>query len=284
MTVTDVDVRDLDALEVEPVTVTPWHTRAWSAMWPPLLALVVLIGLWELVFLAKLKPPALLPAPVDVWRTARDEISSANLLHAVWGSVHRGVLGFLVSIVIATPLGVLLARVRLLRRCLHPIISGLQVLPSVAWVPAAIIWFGLKPSTIYFVVLMGAIPSITNATVSGLDQVPPLFTRVGTVLGARGLTMARLVLLPAALPTYLGGLKQGWAFAWRSLMAAELITQSPQLGKGLGQLLNQGQELSDETIVLTAIIAILVVGIVIELGVFGPIERRILRTRGLARS
>jgi NitT/TauT family transport system permease protein len=160
-------------------------------------------------------------------------------------------------------------------------VSGLQSLPSVAWVPAAIIFFGLGETAIYAVVLLGAVPSIANGMVSGVDQVPPLLTRVGRVLGARGIAAARHVLLPAALPGYVAGLRQGWAFSWRSLMAAELIVSSPKLGEGLGQLLDQGRLLSDMTLVFAGIIGILVVGIVIELCVFAPVERSVLRRRGL---
>ena len=283
MAITDVglDVRDLDALERDAVATPPLAGRLWSGIWPPVLALIALIVVWELVYLAHVKPHSLLPSPADVASSLRQHAANGELWRDLWGSTHRAVLGFLVALAIGTPLGALLGRVKLLRRMFQPIVSGLQSLPSVAWVPAAVIWFGLSPSTIYFVVLMGAIPSVTNGTIAGLDQVPPLFTRVGTVLGARGLTMARLVLLPAALPTYIGGLRQGWAFAWRSLMAAELIAYSARLGGGLGQLLNQGQELVDESTVLGAILMILVVGIVIELGVFAPVERRVLHNRGL---
>jgi NitT/TauT family transport system permease protein len=281
MAVTEVDVRDLDALERDAVVEKPLAARLWGASWPLLLAVVFIVAAWQLVYLAKVKPATLLPSPRDVASELGTLASNGTLWRDLWGSTHRAVLGFLIALAIGTPLGVLLGRVRLLRRMFQPIISGLQSLPSVAWVPAAVIWFGLSPSTIYFVVLMGAIPSITNGTITGLDQVPPLFTRVGTVLGAKGLTMARLVLLPAALPTYIGGLRQGWAFAWRSLMAAELIAYSARLGGGLGQLLNEGQNLLDESMVLAAILTILVVGIVIELGVFAPVERRVLRNRGL---
>ncbi|KWX09388.1 sulfate ABC transporter permease, partial [Carbonactinospora thermoautotrophica] len=174
------------------------------------------------------------------------------------------------------------ARFRTLRTAIGPVLSGLQSLPSVAWVPAAIIWFGLSDATIYTVVLLGAVPSIANGLVAGLDQVPPLFLRVGRTLGARGLASVRHVLLPAALPGYVAGLKQGWAFSWRSLMAAELIAISPDLGPGLGQLLEVGRELSDMSLVVAAILLILLVGIGIELFVFAPVERRILHGRGLA--
>ena len=143
---------------------------------------------------------------------------------------------------------------RWLRAAIGPIVSGLQSLPSVAWVPAAIIWFGLSNAAIYAVVLLGAVPSIANGLLGGMKQVPPLFDRVGRVLGLSTLARTRYVLLPAALPGYLGGLRQGWAFAWRSLMAAELITYSPDLGQGLGQLLDVGRELSQMSLVITAIV------------------------------
>ncbi len=150
-----------------------------------------------------------------------------------------------------------------------------------AWVPAAILWFGLTPSAIYFVVLMGSVPSIANGLVSGIDQIPPLLPRVGQALGAGRLSSARHILLPAALPGYLAGLKQGWAFSWRSLMAAEIIATSPQLGLGLGQFLHNGQSLNDISMVIAAIFLILLVGIGIELLLFRPLERAVLRARGL---
>ncbi len=173
------------------------------------------------------------------------------------------------------------AWVRPLRRAVGPIVSGLQVLPSVAWVPAAIIWFGLSDATVYFVILMGAIPSIVNGLISGVDQVPPQLRRVGTVLGAGAFAQATRIVLPAALPGYLAGLKQGWAFSWRSLMAAEIIAMGGTIGFGLGAMLQQNRELADLAGVLATIILILAIGILVELVVFGPVERRMLRRRGL---
>jgi NitT/TauT family transport system permease protein len=163
-------------------------------------------------------------------------------------------------------------------------VSGLQSLPSVAWVPAAILWFGLNDRAIYWVVLMGAVPSIANGLVSGLDQVPPILPRVGKALGASRLGGIRYILLPAALPGFLGGLKQGWAFSWRSLMAAELIATSPELGEGLGQYLQNGMSLSDISLVFAGVLLIFVVGVGIELLVFRPLENSVLRARGLTRA
>jgi NitT/TauT family transport system permease protein len=271
----------LDALERHDVARTSRGRRILSAGWPPLVAVGLLLLVWELVYRAGVKPTYALPSPADVGQVVLDQLRDGTLLEAVGTSVERGGLGFLVALAIGTPLGLLVGRVRVVRRGIGPILSGLQSLPSVAWVPAAIIFFGLGEAAIYAVVLLGAVPSIANGMVSGIDQVPPLYLRVGRVLGARGLTSARYVLLPAVLPAYLGGLRQGWAFSWRSLMAAELIVSSPELGLGLGQLLDRGRLLSDMSLVFAGILGILVVGIAVELCLFAPLEKRVLRRRGL---
>lgn len=271
----------LDALETQKVQRPSRLRTSWAAIWPPVLFLLLLLVVWQVLYDAHIAKPYKLPSPHAVLDSFREHWSSGDLQEAVWNSVRRGGLGFLASLAIGTPLGLVVGRVKPIRRAVGPILSGLQSLPSVAWVPAAILWFGLGDGTIYFVVLFGAVPSIANGMISGLDQVPPLFIRVGRVLGARGLASARYVLLPAALPGYVGGLRQGWAFSWRSLMAAELIGRSPELGLGVGQLLDQSRQISDIAGVIAAIFTILVIGIAIELCLFAPLERRVLRRRGL---
>jgi NitT/TauT family transport system permease protein len=248
---------------------------------PPLVFLAVLVGVWQLAVLAGIKPAYALPPPARVWATFTGTVVDGRAGEAIWTSLSRGASGFALSLLIGTVLGLAMWWSRWLRAAIGPIVSGLQSLPSVAWVPAAIIWFGLTNAAIYTVVLLGAVPSIANGLLSGMKQVPPLFDRVGRVLGLSALARTRYVLLPAALPGYLGGLRQGWAFAWRSLMAAELITYSPALGQGLGQLLNMGRELSQMSLVITSITLILVVGVAIELLIFAPLERRVLSRRGL---
>jgi NitT/TauT family transport system permease protein len=227
-------------------------------------------------------PEYKLPAPASVWEVIWERIETGQAPQILWTSVHRAVLGFLAAVLIATPLGLLVAKVRIVRAAIGPLLSGLQSLPSVAWVPAAVLWFGLTDWAMYMVVLLGSVPSIANGLVAGIDQIPPILPRVGRVLGAGRLANARHILLPAALPGYLAGLKQGWAFSWRSLMAAELIAVSPQLGLGLGAFLNQGRALSDMPMVMAAIFLILLVGIGIELLAFRPVERSVLRARGLS--
>lgn len=248
---------------------------------PPIVLLLVLLVVWQLYISVAGPRPDKAPSPAAVLAALGDAWGSGRLQQAVLTSLERGGLGFLIAIAIGTPLGLALAEWKLLRRAAGPLISGLTVLPSVAWVPAAIIWFGLTDATAYFVILMGAIPSIVNGLLSGIDQVPPQLRRVGTVLGASRWQLATAVVLPASLPGYVAGLKQGWAFSWRSLMAAEIITMGGSMGFGLGTLLNQSRELADLASVLGTIILILTIGIVIELVVFGPLERRMLRNRGL---
>ncbi len=273
--------RGLDVLTTAGPARTSRRRRLLGRALPPLAAVGLALLVWQLVFWAEIKPAYTFPSPAMVWTALADEWASGALPRAIWLSVSRALLGFAASVAIGTPLGLLVARVRPLRTAIGPILSGLQSLPSVAWVPAGIIWFGLSPATIYFVVLLGAVPSIANGTISGVDQVPPLYHRVGRVLGARGLRAAWHIVLPAALPGYLGGLKQGWAFAWRSLMAAELITQAPRLGTGLGQLLDAGRQLADISLVFGMILAILAVGVAIDQLLFSPLERGVLRRRGL---
>jgi NitT/TauT family transport system permease protein len=276
-------VAGLDALDSVPqLPPRPGLGRVFvRSVLPPVVFLAALVGVWQMAYLAELKPPYALPSPADVAETFWTTVQDGRAAEAVWTSLSRGAVGFAMSLVIGTLLGLAMWWSTWLRRAIGPIVSGLQSLPSVAWVPAAIIWFGLTDAAIYTVVLLGAVPSIANGLITGMKQVPPLFDRVGRVLGLSALGRIRYVLLPAALPGYLGGLRQGWAFAWRSLMAAELITYAPQLGQGLGQLLNIGRELSQMSLVITSITLILFVGVAIELLIFAPLERRVLNRRGL---
>jgi NitT/TauT family transport system permease protein len=272
----------LDALEVTEKGRTPFRQTFVRKILPPITAVVVVLVLWQaLITFHVVDDPTKLPSPADVGGEFKDAWLQGTLLGFIWTSVSRGLLGFLFALAIGTPLGLLVARVKFVRAAIGPVLSGLQSLPSVAWVPPAVIWLGLDNSMMYAVILLGAVPSIANGLVSGVDQVPPLFLRAGRTMGATGLRGAWHIVLPAALPGYLAGLKQGWAFSWRSLMAAEIIASSPDLGVGLGALLENGRNASSMSMVFQAIILILFVGIAIDLLIFSPLERWVLRSRGL---
>lgn len=271
----------LDALDAVQVRRTSAREVVLNKVLPPFVAVVLVVLVWQLLVWAKVTDDYKLPPPSAVWNSLTDMWVQGTLLEVVWTSVSRGLLGFLMAVAIGTPLGLLVARVKLVRAAIGPILSGLQSLPSVAWVAPAIIWLGLDDKTMYAVILLGAVPSVANGLVSGVDQVPPLFLRAGRTIGATGLRGTWHIVLPAALPGYLAGLKQGWAFSWRSLMAAEIIASSPDLGLGLGQLLENGRNNFDMPGIFLAILLILFVGIAIDLLIFSPLERRVLRSRGL---
>ncbi|GAB3168829.1 ABC transporter permease [Streptomyces incanus] len=272
----------LDALETRQQARRPWRQTFVQKILPPVLAVALVVAVWQaLVSFKIVDDPSKLPSPGAVWSVVQDAWLKGELLGYIWTSVSRGLLGFFFALLIGTPLGLLVARVKFVRAALGPILSGLQSLPSVAWVPPAVIWLGLNNQMMYAVILLGAVPSIANGLVSGVDQVPPLFLRAGRTLGATGLKGTWHIVLPAALPGYVAGLKQGWAFSWRSLMAAEIIASFPDLGIGLGQLLENGRNASDMAMVFEAILLILTVGIAIDLLIFSPLERWVLRSRGL---
>ncbi|MEU2157308.1 ABC transporter permease [Streptomyces sp. NPDC019396] len=271
----------LDALDTVQAHRTPVRQVLVGKVLPPTVAVALVLVVWQLLVTLKVTDDYKLPPPSAVWDSVSGMWLQGTLLEVIWTSVSRGLLGFLLALAIGTPLGLLVARVRFVRAAIGPILSGLQSLPSVAWVPPAVIWLGLNDSMMFTVILLGAVPSIANGLVSGVDQVPPLFLRAGRTLGATGLKGTWHIVMPAALPGYLAGLKQGWAFSWRSLMAAEIIASSPELGLGLGQLLENGRNNFDMPGVFLAIILILIVGIAIDLLVFSPLERWVLRSRGL---
>lgn len=252
-----------------------------SGVLPPVIFLIVVLAGWQLYCMVANPRPDLYPSVLDVIEAFGLAWDSGQMQRALVTSLSRGALGFLLAVAIGTVLGIVLAEISWLRRAIGPVISGLQVLPSVAWVPAAILWFGLSDATVFFVILMGAVPSVVNGVIDGLKRVPEDVRRAGIVMGANRWEMATRILFPAALPGYISGLKQGWAFAWRSLMAAEIIATGGSLGFGLGSLLQQNRELADLAGVLATVLTILAMGILIELAGFGPAERRILRRRGL---
>lgn len=252
-----------------------------ASLLAPVGALALVALLWQCLVWTHVKPEWALPPLTDIFSALGRSITSGDALGAIWVSLRRAALGFAVALVLGTFLGLLVGRGRLARKAFRPLLAAVQSLPSVAWVPFAVMMFYLSDTTIYLVILLSAVPSIAMGLIAGLDQVPPLLDRAGRTLGASRSQLVRHVLLPAAMPTYLAGIKQGWAFSWRSLMAAELIVQSPKLGFGLGSMLNQGQANSDMPSVVAAIILVLAVGLAVELLFFTPIERRLLRRRGL---
>jgi len=274
---TDPDLA-IPAIAQPPKRVAAYGARAWKATWPKLLAIAIVIGGWQIEVWSGWKKQYVVPSPFTVLDALWHD--PGTMLSASWVTLTHGGQGFLLSMLIGGAVGIAVARVPILRAAIGSIITGLQTMPSVAWVPLAIILFHEGPGTVTFVVVLGAAPSIANGIINGIDHVPPVLLRAGRVLGARGFGALRHVVIPAALPAVIGGLKQGWAFAWRSLMAAELIGSLG--GKlGIGQLLNGAQVQDDYIGVFEAMIVILIIGILIDSLVFGTLDRAIRRRYGL---
>ncbi|HUQ39398.1 MAG TPA: ABC transporter permease [Acidimicrobiales bacterium] len=281
MAITDRDIAGLDALETPLDTGRQSRGAAlWAAAWPKLAAAGLGVGVWQAVVWTGWKPTYVLPGPVPVLRHLASDVADGSLLRSSLITLQRAALGFLFATLMGALVGSVVARVRVLRTAFGSLITGLQTMPSIAWFPLAILLFGLTERAIFFVVVLGAAPAIANGLIAGADHVPPLLLRAGRVLGARGITLYRHVVLPASLPWFVAGLKQGWAFAWRSLMAGELLVIIANK-QSIGVRLQVARDLADAEALLATMVLILVIGIVVDAVVFGTLERAIRHRWGL---
>jgi NitT/TauT family transport system permease protein len=241
---------------------------------PPLLGVAALVVVWALV--AAVTTTSAIPSPADTWAALRDGIADGFILEATLKTLIRLAFSFVVALVIGTALGLVLSSFELARRSIRPLVVALQITPFVAWVPLALIWFGVTERAVVFVAIAGSFPAVTLATLQGIRQVPPLFVRAGRTLGASGWELQRSVVFPAALPAYMVGVQQAWGFAWKALLAGELIV--PASANGLGHLLN---EAFDVATILAIVAVIAVIGVAVEYLIVGAIDRRIRARRGL---
>jgi NitT/TauT family transport system permease protein len=240
---------------------------------------MLLILLWQWAFRAKIWSPVLLPSPLQVANYLRGAIQDGTLGHATVITMRRLLSGYIIGLVGGLPLGLLTARWNLFRDTVGTISLGLQTLPSVCWVPLALLWFGQTEAAMLFVVVMGTLWSVVIATETGVRNVPPIYRRAALTMGSRRLHIWLKVILPAALPFIVSGMKQGWAFAWRSLMAAEIFV-TILTGFGLGQLLHYGRELNAMDQVIAIMLVIVVIGLLADKIFFSPIEKFLHRRWG----
>ena len=252
--------------------------RGWAALWPKVLAIAIVLAVWQLIHVSGWKK-LIFPAPgatlADLW----DQLDTGLLWRAIGITSERAVIGFALAVVIGALIGALVSGIAPLRAAVGSLITGLQTMPSIAWFPFAIILFGISTTTILFVIVLGAAPSIANGLIAGVDYTPPLLLRAGKMMGLRRLSLYRYLILPASLPAFVAGLKQGWAFSWRSLVAGELlviIANQPSLGA----LLSADQDQADMQGATSIIIVILILGILVDM-LFGVADRAIRRRWGL---
>lgn len=274
------DLRGLDALDIPMVDRVTVRRRVWSAVWPKLAAVAIVLAAWQVLVWSGWRDTWVIPPPLTVLGELGTLLTTARFYEAVAITMQRVALGFVLAVAVGSAIGIAVSQSELLRRAIGSIITGLQSMPSIAWFPFAILVFGLTEAAILFVIVLGAAPAIANGLISGVDHIPPILLRAGRVLGARGMSSWRHVVLPAALPAFVSGLKQGWAFAWRSLMAGELlviIASRPSIGVRL----DTARQLSDASGLMAMMIVVLAIGILVDGLLFGSVERRIRRNRGL---
>ncbi|MFI5843546.1 ABC transporter permease [Catenuloplanes sp. NPDC051500] len=273
-------ISGLDALEIAGREKEPSRARKlWFQTWPKLTAIALAILIWQVVVWSGWKDSWALPGPAivfpDLWEYVRSEAFWSGLAT----TARRAGVGFAAAVAAGLILGLAVASSKILRAALGSMITALQTMPSIAWFPLAILLFQLSEQAIFFVVVLGAAPSVANGVLHGVDYVPPLLRRAGINIGARGFNLYRYVIAPAALPAIVAGLKQGWAFAWRSLMAGELLVVIASK-TSIGAQLQYSRELSDTERLISIMITILVAGLLAD-AAFGAADRAIRRRWGL---
>ena len=248
-----------------------------------ILFFVALVAIWGALVQAKIWSPVLLPSPRSVAQYLISALSDGTLVQATEVTLRRLLLGYFIGLAVGLPLGLLTASLKFAEDTIGVLALGLQTLPSVCWVPLALLWFGQTEGAMLFVVIMGTVWSVVIATDTGVRTIPPIYARAARTMGSIGFHKWMRVILPASLPFLVSGMKQGWAFAWRSLMAAEIFV-TILTGFGLGNLLHYGRELNAMDQVIGVMLVIVIIGLLADKILFSPWERFLHRRWGTGRT
>ncbi|MGH7791423.1 MAG: ABC transporter permease [Thermodesulfobacteriota bacterium] len=238
---------------------------------------IILIGLWQGLAFLKIWPEYIFPSPLGVLKTLVTGFGDQTFIIGILVSMKRILIGFGISVVLGLVIGLLIGRIKTLDETLGTLVLGFQALPSICWLPLALLWFGLSETAMQAIVILGSLFSIIIGADTGVKNVPPIYIRAARTMGARGIQLYTKVIIPAALPSVISGFKQGWSFAWRSLMAAELL----YVGLGLGHLLMMGRELNDMNQVIAVMIVIIVIGVLVDRLIFAKVENKVRERWGL---
>ena len=238
-----------------------------------------LVAIWQIAVASGRWSPVLLPAPLTVAEYLWGALLDGTLIESCWVTMRRLLVGYAIGVVIGLPLGLVTSTSQAFQDTIGALALGLQTLPSVCWIPLALLWFGQTESAMLFVVIMGTMWSVLIATDTGAQTIPPIYARAARTMGSEGFHRWTRVILPASLPFLVSGMKQGWAFAWRSLMAAEIYV-TILTGFGLGHLLHYGRELSAMEQMIGIMLVIVVIGLIADKLLFSPWERFLHRRWG----
>jgi NitT/TauT family transport system permease protein len=262
----DTTLAGLDALDLDDGTpgggARDRAARIANTVWPKVAAVALAWVIWEIIHLTGWKH-YVLPGPGVTLSNLWDQAQTGLLWHAIGDTMERAVIGYALALLIGTVVGLLVARVPLLRTAVGSLITGLQTMPSAAWIPFAIILFGLNTSAILFIIVMAAAPAVANAMIAGVDYIPPLLLKSGKMIGLRGLSLTWHLVMPAALPTFMAGIKQAWAFTWHALLTAELLVLVTGV-PSIGVLFEADQDQTDMPSTIAIMIVILILGVLVD--------------------
>lgn len=243
------------------------------------LFLAAFIGIWQLVTISGLYPKMLLPSPAQVAGTIVELVANYSLVIGFGMTMARLIAGFTISVILGGSLGLVMMRFPGFGRTMSSFGVGLLTFPSIAWVPFAILLMGFNDFAILFVVIMASVFSIMISTYSAMRNIPPLYIRSARNMGATGFSLFRHVMIPAATPSLIIALRQGWSFAWHALIGAEMLIATLY---GLGHVLSVGRDFNDMGQIIATMITIFVIGIVFDRLIFLKIEERVRSRWGLA--
>jgi NitT/TauT family transport system permease protein len=245
------------------------------------LFLAAFVGIWQLVFILGIWPKVSLPSPMMVATTAVELISNLSLITGIGMTLLRLLVGFSISMGIGTVVGLAMVKFKGFGKTMGSFAVGFQTFPSVAWIPFAILLIGFDDFGILFVVVMSSIFSVMSTTYSGIRNVPTIYIEAGKNMGAKGFSLFKNIMIPAATPSLIMGMRQSWSFAWHALIAAEMLITTLI---GLGYLLSVGRELQIMSQVITAMIAIFAIGLLSDRFVFLKLEEKVRAKWGLSQN
>ncbi len=240
--------------------------------------LIVFLIIWQIVYSLEIWPPVSLPSPAMVAQSFADLVSDGTLIESIAVSLWRLFIGFVISVVIGGCVGLVMVRFKQFGKTMSSFALGLQSFPSIAWVPFAILLIGFNDFAILFVIVMNSVFSVMNSTYSGIRNIPPIYIHAARNMGASGFLLFRHVMIPAAAPSLIMGLRQTWSFAWHALIGAEMLITT---GLGLGYILSIGREFSNMSQIIATMIVIFVIGLLFDRFVFSKLEEKVRQKWGL---
>jgi NitT/TauT family transport system permease protein len=242
------------------------------------LFIAVFLGIWQLVFILGIWPEVSLPSPATVAGSFVDLVENLTLIVSIAVTMYRLVIGFALSIIIGVSVGLAMVKFPGFGKTMSSFAVGLQSFPSVAWVPFAILLIGLNDAGILFVVIMSSVFSVMMSTYGGIRNISPIYIRAAKNMGAKGFSLFRYVMIPAATPSLIVGIKQAWSFAWHALIGAEILIAA---AVGLGHVLLVGREFQLMDQIIASMITIFAIGLIFDRVLFSKLEDSVRERWGL---